>query len=72
MFPSLGSGGPPAEPVKKEEVPVPKQEVKPEEKAWWEKINNKQKIEIDEEEGPKVRNRKGKKEKWVTVKGIFN
>ena len=75
MFPTLGGGDPePKEEPKKEvnKIEAPKQEGKKEQKAWWEKINQPKKVEIDEEEGPKVRNRKGKKEKWVSAKGMFN
>ena len=53
-------------------MPVLKPEPKQEEKAWWQKLNDKKKIEVDEQQ-EKVRHRKGKKkEKWVSVKGIFN
>ncbi len=74
MFPTLGSVAqeePKKEEVKKE-IPVLKPEPKQEEKAWWQKLNDKKKIEVDEQQ-EKVRHRKGKKkEKWVSVKGIFN
>jgi hypothetical protein len=67
MFPSLGE----APPAKEEpRLPEPQQKA---ERAWWEKINDSKKIEIDEEEQERVRVRKGnKKEKWVSVKGVFN
>ena len=79
MFPSLDSVEPkPKEPAKKEETAKKKEEgaKKEEEKQvetpWWQKINQPKKAEVDEEEPAKVRSRKGKKEKWVSVKGIFN
>jgi|JI6StandDraft_1071083.scaffolds.fasta_scaffold219474_1 hypothetical protein len=61
MFPTLGSdtSKPVKEEQKKEEIKPPP--AKPEEKPWWQKINDTKKIEIDEEEGEKVRMRKGKK-----------
>ena len=47
--------------------------MKKEEKAWWEKINdNKPAFEVDEEAEVKVRKGRKKKEKWLSVKNIFN
>lgn len=77
MFPTLGAPEEafpsPGKEESKKEQPSRKVEAKQQEKSWWQKLNEPKKIEVDEDEGERVRHRKGKKkEKWVSVKGIFN
>ena len=75
MFPTLEQDSPPQ---KKEEIkPEPvanKPAPQKNDKQWWQKINEIKKPDFEEQEAQKVRVTKGgkKKEKWVTVKGIFN